>query len=463
MGVAIDELHPGGRPARPGAHRPAHAGRLRGDSLVTSWLQTCMMVRWRSTRCATCATTSSPSCRRCPCASSTASARGDLMSRLTNDMENISTVLSAERVTQLVSGVLPLIGVAVVMLLLNWRLALVALIVVPLDVATSPSGSPRTPGRASASSRRRWGQAERPHRGDDHRPARRQGLRPRRTGDGRSSTSPTTACGTPPLARRSFPGSCGPMVNFVNNIGFAIVAGAGGWMTVHRLATVGTIASLHQLCAAVRPPAERNRQPVQHRSRRRSPAPSASSRPSTKCPSRWTPPDALPLGRRSRGDVVFDDVTFGYEAGRARAESTSACTREPGQTVALVGPTGAGKTTHRQPAVAVLRHRLRRASASTAVTSATSASDDLRRQLGIVLQDTFLFSGTVMDEHPLRPAGRHRRRGHGRGPAGERRPVHPPPAARLRDAAVERGRQPEPGPAPAARHRARASWPIRAS
>ena len=58
-------------------------------------------------------------------------AHGDLMSRLTNDMENISMVL-AQGVTQLVSGVLTLVGVAVVMLLLNWRLALVTLVTIPV-------------------------------------------------------------------------------------------------------------------------------------------------------------------------------------------------------------------------------------------------------------------------------------------------------------------------------------------
>ncbi|MGC8780925.1 MAG: ABC transporter ATP-binding protein, partial [Anaerolineae bacterium] len=56
---------------------------------------------------------------------------GDLMSRLTNDVENVSMVL-AQSVTQLISGVLSLVGVAAVMLFLNWRLALVTLLTIPV-------------------------------------------------------------------------------------------------------------------------------------------------------------------------------------------------------------------------------------------------------------------------------------------------------------------------------------------
>ena len=107
---------------------------------------------------------------------------GELMSRLTNDIENINMVLS-ESVTQLISGVLSLVGVAAVMLWLNPRLALVTLLTTPLMIMLLTRllvRRTRTAFRAQQIHARR---AQRHHRGDDIGPACGQGLRPRGGGD----------------------------------------------------------------------------------------------------------------------------------------------------------------------------------------------------------------------------------------------------------------------------------------
>src|SRR5690606_28665941 len=105
-------------------------------------------------------------------------------------------------------------------------------------------------------------------------------------------------------------------------------------------------------------------------------------------------PDAKPL-RPVQGRVTFDDVTFGYDPGVPILEHLNFDIRA-GESIALVGPTGAGKTT-----VVNLIARF------YDVTSGRILVDDqdisqvtlqsLRSQMGIMLQDSFIFSGTIMD------------------------------------------------------------------
>ena len=114
--------------------------------------------------------------------------------------------------------------------------------------------------------------------------------------------------------------------------------------------------------------------------------------------------------RRSTGRVVFDDVWAEYKPGQPVLRDVS-LVAEPGQMVAIVGPTGAGKTTMvnlipRFYDVTGGRGHDRRAS-----TCATVTARSLRAQIGMVLQDSFLFSDTVDEQHPLRPARRDRRGG----------------------------------------------------
>ena len=105
-------------------------------------------------------------------------------------------------------------------------------------------------------------------------------------------------------------------------------------------------------------------------------------------------PDAQPLDQ-IRGDVGFDDVCFGYDKDVPVLKHVG-LHAEPGQTIALVGPTGAGKTT----IVNLLTRFYDIDSGSIHVDGVDIRQvkkHDLRRKLGIVLQDMFLFSGTVME------------------------------------------------------------------
>jgi ATP-binding cassette subfamily B protein len=105
-------------------------------------------------------------------------------------------------------------------------------------------------------------------------------------------------------------------------------------------------------------------------------------------------PDAKPLAR-IQGDVHFDDVSFSYQPETPILQHISFHAK-PGQIIALVGPTGAGKTT----IVNLLTRFYDIDSGQISLDGQdirTLKMDDLRRQVGLVLQDTFLFAGTVMD------------------------------------------------------------------
>ena len=165
----------------------------------------------------------------------------------------------------------------------------------------------------------------------------------------------------------------------------------------------------------------------------------------------WQKPDGalVPL----RGDVRFRDVSFGYDKGHTILKHVSLYAK-PGQKIAFVGSTGAGKTT-----ITNLINRFYDIDEGSVTYDGIDVreieKDSLRRSLGIVLQDTHLFTGTIADnirfgkldatmDEVIR-AARDR----------QRRLLHPPPAPGVRHPHHLRRRQPEPGPAPAAGHRPR--------
>ena len=315
---------------------------------------------------------------------------GELMSRLANDVENISNVLN-ESVTQLIASALSIVGVAVVMFIINVRLALVSMVTLPLMAVIS-----------------RW-VARRTRRGFRDQQARLgilNGLIEETvTGQraviayGQEETFiERFDAGNEQLRRAStraqiFAGLLGPLTNFVNNTGFAIVAGAGGWMAVKGLATVGAIASfvgyarqftmplnqianLYNAIQSALAGAERVFEVIDE----------AAEIPD--------PPDAQPLAP-IQGKVIFDSVCFGYEPDQPVLKNVSLHAKR-GDTIALVGPTGAGKTT-----IVNLLTRFYDIDGGAITIDGVDIrrvrKDELRRALGIVLQDTFLFADTVME------------------------------------------------------------------
>ncbi|MBN1138031.1 MAG: ABC transporter ATP-binding protein [Anaerolineae bacterium] len=315
---------------------------------------------------------------------------GDLMSRLTNDVENISTVLT-ESVTQLFSSFLMLVSVASIMLWLNWRLALVSLLTMPLMVALTTFVAKRTR-RGYRRQQRALGELNSLIEENI------SGARVVQAYGQEAAAIEAFESANCELRRAStmaqtFAQVLGPLSNMVNNIGYAIVAGVGGWMAFAGLATVGTIASFVDY-------ARRLSRPLNEIANLYNSIQSAIAGAERvfelldEVPELVDTPGA-PALRPIAGEVVFDGVSFGYEEGVPVLRDVS-LRAEPGQTIALVGPTGAGKTT-----IVNLLTRFYDIDHGHILIDGqeirTVRKDSLRRQLGIVLQDTFLFSATVMD------------------------------------------------------------------
>jgi ATP-binding cassette subfamily B multidrug efflux pump len=316
---------------------------------------------------------------------------GDLMSRLANDVENINMVLS-QSITQLVSGVLSVVSVAAVMIWLNPRLAVVSMASIPLMVLALTrwlAVRTREGFRAQQASLGKLnGIIEETVTGQ--RVVKAYNREQVAMVDFEAANRELQQAAT---RAQTYSGFMGPVMNFVSNLGLAIVAGAGGLMAVAGWVTVGAIASfiayarqfgrplndianLYNVIQAAVAGAERVFETIDEP------------------PELPDAPDAQPL-TQIRGDVVFEDVSFSYEEEVPVLKHVS-LHAEPGQVVALVGPTGAGKTT-----IVNLLTRFYDIDAGRICIDGCDirqvSRDDLRRQLGIVLQDTFLFAGTVME------------------------------------------------------------------
>jgi ATP-binding cassette subfamily B multidrug efflux pump len=315
---------------------------------------------------------------------------GELMSRLTNDIDAISRVLS-QSVTQLITSVLTLASILVVMFTRNLWLTLVTLTVIPLMFLVTMVIARRVRERFRALQAQLGdlnGQMEETVSGAKevqafHQQEAAVAAFARLNNQVRNTGIHAQTLGMAVM----------PIMNLLSNLNLALIAGAGGWLALQGMATVGTIASFIQY-------GRRFGMPLRQISETYNNIQSALAGAERvfqvidEVPDLEDAPNARPLDD-IQGEVVFDDVCFGYDPDVPVLKNVSLHAR-PGETVALVGPTGAGKTTIvnllsrfydvNQGAIRIDGHDVREVQ-----------KDTLRRQLGVVLQDTFLFSESVMD------------------------------------------------------------------
>ena len=315
---------------------------------------------------------------------------GDLMSRLSNDTEAINSVLS-NGLIDFTTNILSLGGIMIAMYILNWPLALAMSVLLPLMLLITTLVT-RYSRRAFRNVQRNLGglnavmeeniagiRAVKAFAREETAIARFQ-----------EANAANRAAG---IKADIITAALGPMFTTMSTITIAITALLGGWLALRGVVQVGVLATfviyimnffrpmrgiamVYNSLQSALAGAERIFEVLDAE-------PDVSDLPGAK-----------PL-ENLRGHVRFDHVTFSYEPGKPVLIDVS-LEASPGQTIALVGPTGAGKTTIisllsrfydvDQGAIYIDGHDIR-----------TVQQASLRKQLGIVLQDTFLFSGTVMD------------------------------------------------------------------
>ncbi len=315
---------------------------------------------------------------------------GDLMSRLTNDVDAVNRAVS-QNITQLIASLLTLVGVLVMMFVLNIWLALGTLLVIPLMLLLTASVAryTRTGFRAYQTELGKLnGLMEETISGQRVVTAFQRSSSVLDTFKGNNDEVRTTG-----IKAQTYVMLLPPLIGVLSNLMIAVVAGLGGWLALRDMVSVGVIASFigytRQFVQPLRQLADlfNNIQSALAGAER-------VFEIVDKKPELADDPDAEPLGN-IKGLVQFDHVNFSYVEDVPVIKDMNIKVL-PGQTIALVGPTGAGKTT-----IINLLTRFYDIQSGTISIDGKSVckvqKDSLRHQLGIVLQDSFLFSDTVME------------------------------------------------------------------
>ena len=315
---------------------------------------------------------------------------GELMSRLTNDIDAISRVL-AQNVTELFTGLLTLVGILVMMFAINFWLALGSMIVFPLMMGLVGFVGKRTR-HGFRDYQMRIGQlnGKLEEMFSGQRVVLAFGQEATVLADFDAANEMVRQVG---IRAQTYAMLVPPLMGILSNANIAVLAGLGGWMALQGWATIGTIATFYNYSRKFAAPLRHLGDLYNQVQTALAGAERVFEIIDTQ-PELSDAPGAVALDDIV-GEVRFDHVNFGYVPGVPVIKDMSLAA-QPGQTIALVGPTGAGKTTIINlltrfydidgGSIHIDRHDIRQIQKAS-----------LRRQMGIVLQDTFLFSESVME------------------------------------------------------------------
>ena len=313
---------------------------------------------------------------------------GDLLSRLTNDVEAINQAIS-QNVTTLVASLLSMLGIVVAMFLLDRWLALASLFVVPIMFWFTQFVA-RYTRKGFRDLQRDLGQLNGVMEEAISGQKTAQAFRRKQSAIEafRLHNQQVFKAG---VYANSYALLLMPITSVLGNLFVIVLAGLGGWLALAGLVSVGIIATFINY-------AQQFVNPLRQLANLYNSIQSALAGAERIFAIFDVPPETdeatEPLGELE-GDVTFESVRFGYAPGSVVLRDVS-FTAEPGQVVALVGPTGAGKTT----IINLLTRFYELDGGAIRIGGRdirTIRKPDLRKNLGLVLQDVFLFSGSVLE------------------------------------------------------------------
>jgi ATP-binding cassette subfamily B multidrug efflux pump len=315
---------------------------------------------------------------------------GDLMSRLVNDIEMINAFLS-QGLVQTLGSLFALVGIVIAMLALNLPLALVTMAIIPVMILATGFFS-RLARRAFRRTRETIGDvsAELEEELSGVKTAQafnRSDFNIRRFEERNAANRDAN------VTANAVTSAFSPAMDLLSTLDTAAVAGFGGYLAVQGQVSVGVVVAFLQYV-------QNFFRPIQTVTQIWTSAQSAFAAAERVFELLDQEPAVKDLPRAAdlptvRGEVVFEDVSFGYEDGQPVLQGIT-LKAQPGETIALVGPTGAGKST-----LVSLLLRLYDVESGRILVDGYDirqmTQHSLRSQMGVVTQDPFLFSGTVME------------------------------------------------------------------
>ncbi len=313
---------------------------------------------------------------------------GEVLSRVTNDVDTISQTLN-QSLSQVVSSTVMVLGILAMMFSISWQMSLVALLVLPLagGVVTLI---------AKSSQKQFLRQQTQLGELNGHIEEMYGGHQVMRVFNGQKKSLAKFSRINNQLQESAWKaqflsGLIYPIMNFIGNIGYVVMAILGGWLAINGRLKIGDIQAFIQYINQFNQPLVQ----VANIANVLQSTAAAAERVFEFLDESEEKAEGKDLVKLThvKGEVEFDNVVFGYRPDQTIIKGLSAHIK-PGQRVAIVGPTGAGKTT----LVNLLMRFYEINSGAIKIDGVDIAQmkrSDVRQMFGMVLQDTWLFNGTI--------------------------------------------------------------------
>lgn len=315
---------------------------------------------------------------------------GEILSRVTNDIDNISTTLQ-QSLTQLITSIVTLIGVVVMMLSISPLLTLIVILTLPLYMIVTMSVAKRSQKHFAAQQKSLGelnGHVEEMYSG--HKVVKAYGREDESIGTFNKINERLYSAG---YKAQFISGIIMPLMRFVSNLGYVIICVVGGVFATRGLITIGDILAFIQYSRQFTQPIV---QTANIANIIQSTVASA-ERVFELLDEEEEVPDSMEAKVITfpKGNVRFENVDFSYNAEESLIKEINIDVKQ-GHTIAIVGPTGAGKTT-----LVNLLMRFYEINAGRITIDGVDIRDikrgALRSMFGMVLQETWLFNGTILE------------------------------------------------------------------